>query len=221
MVTKADAVNNGEPDAADVLPTAVGSTLRALRKASQMTLEELATRAELSQPFLSQIENGKALPSLLALHRLAQALGTSAYALLGSDSLEHDLIRQGEGQRYVVADGATVRFLTSRSDTRLGVSEIVAAPNTRLEHKTSHAGQEVVHVIAGSVVVDLDSGENFDLGVGDTVSYTATVPHSWVSGPLPHHVCSGVVLTPEPSRLVAYAGSSRLTNSRTASTIGW
>ena len=163
-------------------PITMGQSLRALRKASNLTLDELASRVQLSQPFLSQVETGKALPSLLTLHRLAQALGTTAYELLGPDASTHSVVRNGEGQRFVVADGATVRFLTSRSDTRLGMSEIVAAPNTALGHKTEHAGTEAVHVISGTITVEVESHGRLELSAGDTASYPATLPHTWRSG---------------------------------------
>lgn len=182
MRMDAETVDPAVDDFAEALPANVGQSLRVLRKGAGMTLEELASKAELSQPFLSQIENGKALPSLLALHRLAQALGTSAYGLIGNESTGTSLVRQGEGPRFVVADGATTRFLTSRSESRLGVSEVVAAPDTRGEHKTSHAGQEVVYVIAGSVTFELEPDEIYELSAGDTLSYAATTPHSWTSG---------------------------------------
>jgi len=46
----------------------------------------LAELAGLSQPFLSQVENGRAQPSMESLYRIATALGTTPQALFG----EHD-----------------------------------------------------------------------------------------------------------------------------------
>lgn len=178
-----DSVSLDAQSGSDELLAGVGRSLRALRKAANLTLEELATRCDLSQPFLSQIETGRARPSLNALHRVAQALGTTAYELMGPESEEQSVVRHGEGARYVVADGATVRFLTNRHDRRLGMSEIVAAPNTVMDHKTAHAGQEAVHLVEGSLIIELDSGDRFELKTGDTASYAATIPHTWRSGP--------------------------------------
>ncbi|MEI7548498.1 MAG: helix-turn-helix transcriptional regulator, partial [Actinomycetota bacterium] len=53
----------------------LGTAIRGLRLAVGLTMVELADRAGLSQPFLSQIENGRARPSMQSLYRIATALG--------------------------------------------------------------------------------------------------------------------------------------------------
>ncbi len=58
--------------------------LKKLREESGMTQDELAKRAKLSTPYVSQIENGvRKNPSLPALQRLAKALGVPVTELLG------------------------------------------------------------------------------------------------------------------------------------------
>jgi transcriptional regulator with XRE-family HTH domain len=57
---------------ADVLN--IGVKLRIARQQKQLSLRELAARAEVSPSLLSQIENGKANPSVMTLHNVATAL---------------------------------------------------------------------------------------------------------------------------------------------------
>ena len=53
--------------------------LRANVRKCEERVEKLnAAKAKLSQPFLSQIERGRARPSMPSLHRIAAALGTTA-----------------------------------------------------------------------------------------------------------------------------------------------
>jgi transcriptional regulator with XRE-family HTH domain len=52
----------------------VGSNIRACRAAAGLTLEQLAEKADLSWPYLSEIERGRENISLDKLVRLAQAL---------------------------------------------------------------------------------------------------------------------------------------------------
>jgi transcriptional regulator with XRE-family HTH domain len=59
----------------------LGSAIRARRLSRSLSLVDLASTADLSQPFLSQVENGRARPSLLSLRRIADALGTTPQAL--------------------------------------------------------------------------------------------------------------------------------------------
>lgn len=52
----------------------IGNKLRTARLAQDLSLRELAERAEVSASLLSKIENGKATPSVRSLHSIAEAL---------------------------------------------------------------------------------------------------------------------------------------------------
>src|SRR5437868_1141093 len=53
---------------------AIGEKLRAARQDQQMSLRELATRSEVSASMLSQVETGKAYPSVRSIYSIASAL---------------------------------------------------------------------------------------------------------------------------------------------------
>jgi DNA-binding XRE family transcriptional regulator len=57
------------------LRIAIGSTIRARRKARGLTLDDLSTAAGLSLGFLSQIELGRNWASVDVLYRVCSALG--------------------------------------------------------------------------------------------------------------------------------------------------
>jgi transcriptional regulator with XRE-family HTH domain len=65
-----------------------GRILRETRTAKGLTQEELAFRAGMSVPYLSDIERGKSAPSLSMLADLALALETHPSELLKDLSLE-------------------------------------------------------------------------------------------------------------------------------------
>ena len=56
---------------------AIGEKLRAVRQERQMSLRELANKAEMSASMLSQIETGKVFPSVRSLYGIASALDVS------------------------------------------------------------------------------------------------------------------------------------------------
>lgn len=56
---------------------AIGEKLRASRQAHRLSLRALAARAEISASMLSQIETGKAFPSVRSLYNIAAALGVT------------------------------------------------------------------------------------------------------------------------------------------------
>jgi transcriptional regulator with XRE-family HTH domain/mannose-6-phosphate isomerase-like protein (cupin superfamily) len=53
---------------------AIGEKVRAVRQQQQMSLRDLASRAEISASMLSQIETGKAFPSVRSIYSIAAAL---------------------------------------------------------------------------------------------------------------------------------------------------
>jgi transcriptional regulator with XRE-family HTH domain len=64
----------------------LGQRLQALRRGQNLTLELLAADSGLSAGYLSQIENGQAVPSLTALQVIAASLGVEVATFFPDDS---------------------------------------------------------------------------------------------------------------------------------------
>jgi quercetin dioxygenase-like cupin family protein len=159
----------------------LGAAIRELRHRSGLTMVALAAAAELSQPFLSQVENGRARPSMESLYRLARALDTTPQALFGvrsSAPAEPAVVRadeRGSGTPVLERDPASAVRLLLPTDAPFHVLEFDGLPGEFLEH-WSHDGFEAVYVLAGEVEVELD-GQLTRLSAGDFVSYPARRPH--------------------------------------------
>src|SRR5882757_11268702 len=80
------------------LPQDVGGFIRDLRQNARISLRQLADRAGVSNPYLSQIERGLRKPSAEVLQQLASALRVSTPAMY----LRAGLL-DGEGQLGVLA----------------------------------------------------------------------------------------------------------------------
>ena len=62
------------------------------------------------------------------------------------------------------------------------MSEYVVAPGSDLGDYYSSSGRELIHVVAGRLVVDLDDGGEIvshELGAGDSLVYPTSVRHRW------------------------------------------
>ena len=73
-----------EENLATVVSTAasdIGSFIRAQREAAQVSVRQLADKAGVSNPYLSQIERGLRKPSADVLNQIAKALRVSAEVL--------------------------------------------------------------------------------------------------------------------------------------------
>ena len=170
--------NDARPVDGDAVAATLGAALRRLRKAQGLTLQQLASRCGLSQPFLSQLENGKAMPSLMALHYVAQALETTAHSLLQPrERLDISLVRHGEGETYQLVKGASVRFLTRGGSHLMEPNEVEFDPGTGTVN-AGHEGEEVIYVLEGCLQVELEGSPPVVLAQGDVYTYPATIPHT-------------------------------------------
>src|SRR5271154_4953985 len=78
-----------EPVAAPVEGLQVASAVRDLRHVRNLSQRQLAARMGVPRTYISKIENGKAMPTLSSLDRLARALQVDISALLRDSNTRH------------------------------------------------------------------------------------------------------------------------------------
>lgn len=66
----------------------IGNQLRALRKAKNLTTQELADKVNVSQSYISRFENGRAIPDIVMLERILVALDTDLSTFFSSEVQE-------------------------------------------------------------------------------------------------------------------------------------
>src|SRR5690606_38958635 len=71
-----------DADIGSTLPNELGRRLRECRLAQGLTLEKLAVKSGFDKGYLSRIENGKKVPPIATLSRLASALDTDISSFL-------------------------------------------------------------------------------------------------------------------------------------------
>jgi len=117
-------------DAARKQLESLGGFIRERRKQAQYSLRDLADRANVSNPYLSQIERGLHTPSVRVLKAIAAALNVSAESLLVQAGLL-DAVDDGEDgpsvEDAVRADG---RLSDDQKAAMLAVYRSYLAQNT-------------------------------------------------------------------------------------------
>lgn len=93
----------------------LGSFIRDQRDQAQMSLRQLAKAAEVSNPYLSQVERGLRKPSAEILNRIAQGLRISAESLY----VQAGILSDRAGDEVVTTAIASDRTLTERQRTTL------------------------------------------------------------------------------------------------------
>jgi transcriptional regulator with XRE-family HTH domain len=159
----------------------LGVTIRERRLAANLTLVALAERAGLSQPFLSQVENGRAAPSVESLYRIATALGTTPQGLFGHAGAAHrPAVARSDGDvPSIDTAGESLRRLLLPGDSPFHVVELVGLA-TEFRESWHHEGVEALYVLQGPVEVEVGDAIT-ELGTGDFMSYPAHLPHRYRS----------------------------------------
>jgi rhodanese-related sulfurtransferase/transcriptional regulator with XRE-family HTH domain len=166
------------------LDTVVGANLRELRTQKGLSLDQLAGMTGLSRTLLGQIELGKTAASVSMVWKIAQALDVHFSAMLAAKvALQNTVLPLAQARRLVSPDG---RF-SSRALYPLGDKpdaefyELFLAPHSREDAQAHAPGtRENLIVTAGRLELKVGAQE-FALGKGDAVVFTADVPHSYVN----------------------------------------
>jgi transcriptional regulator with XRE-family HTH domain len=165
------------------LGAVLGTALRLARQRAGLTMQRLAELSGVSQPHLSQMENGKVSPSINTLYRLANAMGISAQQLLPEargTSLE--VVRAGSVPATPIVDrpdAATAQVLVGAPDRMLQVQEVQVQPGQDLGEWFRHEGEEYLYVIEGNVRIEVHGNAAEDLTSHDSAWYDSKLEHRW------------------------------------------
>lgn len=195
-LARSNANRNGRPDHLEM-----GERLREARQARHLSLRALADRLGVSPSLISQIETGRANPSVSTLYAIASELDVSLDELLFNDR------RSGEPSAGVASGGAAapagamtltapVQRAVDRHGIRLASGVLwerlttVSEPGVEFLKVTyepggassppdafqRHPGHEWGFVMSGRLQVRIGFDE-YVLEPGDSISINSTIPH--------------------------------------------
>ena len=162
----------------------LGRTARRLREGQNLTLADVARRANISSAMLSRLETGRVSPSLETIVALSQALGVTASALMQRVGVEDggaQLIRAGEGLETVRSGtrrGHTYQLLAAQRGPRKVFEPFLVTLNDRSEvfPGFQHPGIEFLHVLTGSLHYR-HGRHTYVMRPGDTLTFRGDVAH--------------------------------------------
>jgi len=176
--------DRGPSDRTDNPATDLGRTARRLRESQNLTLADVARRANISSAMLSRLETGRVSPSLETIVALAQSLGVTPSALMqrvGADDGGAQLIRAGEGLETVRSGtrrGHTYHLLAAQRGPRKVFEPFLVTLNDRSEvfPGFQHPGVEFLHVLTG-VLHYRHGRQTYVMRPGDTLTFRGDVAH--------------------------------------------
>lgn len=153
----------------------LGAGIRRRRRSLDLTLAEVAAATGLSSPFLSQVENDRARPSMRSLQLIADALETTAVQLMAAaeNPRRVDIVRADADPGLDPAN--RVRPLV-RGHHQMHALEFTGDHDA--DRAFEHRNDELMYVADGMVEVEVD-GRTHHLGRGDTLYLTGGVRHRW------------------------------------------
>ena len=156
----------------DDVDSLVRSRIRALRVAQGWSLEELASRAKISQSSLSRIENGQRRLALDQLVTLARALDTSLDQLVEvatDDVVSNPMIEGAHHQRRW-----SIRAEPGMTVVRRRMTDPPPDNPARLR---AHPGREWLVVLSGTAILLLGN-RRFRVETNQAAEFPTMIPHA-------------------------------------------
>ena len=119
------------------LPRDIGAFIRDLRQGARISLRELADRAGVSNPYLSQIERGLRKPSAEVLAQIASALRVSTPLMY----LRAGLLSERDGQGALAAIAADPDLTLAQKQSLTQIYETFRRENARPDAQTDQEVQ--------------------------------------------------------------------------------
>ncbi|WP_080508150.1 helix-turn-helix domain-containing protein [Bryobacter aggregatus] len=183
----------------------LGNKLRQLRLKKKIALVDLGKHTGLSASMISQLENGKLVPTLPTLARIAMVfdVGLEYFFTEKKRKCLFSIVRAKERMLFPErSDSPTpgyffecLAFSASEKSLQAYLAEF---PSRKTETVTEHVheGSEFIHVLAGSVQIRYQE-EDHILHAGDSVYFDPTAPHSY-RGVAEDEISRAIVITTPP-----------------------
>lgn len=156
----------------------LGPRLRETRIERQLSLRALAAAAGVSPSLVSGVERNVVRPSVASLQKLVAALGTTLADLV---AVPAPACRPVGGEVVPLdLDVPGVRIEDLAGGARLlEPQRFSVEPGHGSGGEYSHAGEEFLYVIEGTLSITLDGHDQFDIGPGMSLCFESTRKHRW------------------------------------------
>lgn len=156
----------------------IGSKIRELRIAKNLTQEELADRAELSKGFISQLERDLTSPSIATLVDILQCLGTDLQEFF-NDSAD-DQVVFGDQDYFEKIDAELKNkiewIIPNAQKNTMEPIRLTLEPGGSTYPDLPHEGEEFGYILRGSIAIHLGN-KIYRAKKGESFYYSANTKH--------------------------------------------
>lgn len=161
----------------------LGSKIRELRQAKNISIEQMSEKTGLSTGLISQIERDITGPSVASLWKIAKALDVSMNYFFDETQEENPIVRKDQRKKIMLPNSNISYELLSPDlkDRKMECLLIeIDVGECSTEELISHEGEECGYVISGTLKVKWGTKE-YILNEGDSIYFDSTVPHRYVN----------------------------------------
>ena len=154
----------------------IGAKIKALRIANDLTLEELASRSELTKGFLSQLERDLTSPSISTLEDILEALGTNLSEFFAAEPEEQIVFHQAD---FFIDEGEdhTIEWIIPNAQKNsMEPIRLTLQPGGISEELLPHEGEEFGYVLKGTIKLIFGT-QKYTLHTGESFTFPSTKRH--------------------------------------------
>jgi len=160
----------------------MGKRIKKKRESLNLLIKDLSRKIGVTPSLISQIENGKAYPSIVTLKKVADALQTSVGELIGENenSIKHPLVKVNERRLAKVNALGTASYLLSNHFPGKQIEPYIIKFKKLSDSKeimtSNFPGQEFCFVLKGGFEVFMN-GETHELKEGEGFYFDSNRSH--------------------------------------------
>jgi len=162
----------------------IAEKLKAFRLANRMTLKQLANKAGCTDAYLSQLERGRANPSIMILKKIASALQVKVVDFFVEPEIDENDVVCKEGERVDIrfkrGDAKIQMLVRGIRNKRMQPFYTTIEPGGGSKGSYSHIGEEFGIVLQGELEVNL-KGEPYRVKKNESFYFSSQEPHSWLN----------------------------------------
>lgn len=158
----------------------IGKRLRQLRTKNGLTLEELASRTELTKGFLSQIENDLTSPSIATLSDIVEALGYDLSSFFKTEKSEQVVFTKDDYFTDEQEDYTVNWIVPNAQKNEMEPILLEIQPGGSSNTIEPHEGEEFGYVLQGQIELNYGD-ETFRVNKGQTFYITGNKSHNLVN----------------------------------------
>jgi len=160
----------------------IAEKLKAFRSANRMTLKQLAAKAGCTDAYLSQLERGRANPSIMILKKIASALQMKVVDFFLEPEVNENGIVVKEEERVNInfkrGDAKIQMLVRNIQNKRMQPFYTTIEPGGGSKGSYSHIGEEFGIVLQGELEVNLN-GKSYRVKKNESFYFSSQEPHSW------------------------------------------